>query len=50
MFMMKLTARFTAVSRTYEYKISTEKNPFDKNTMYSFRKLDINKMIKRVVF
>jgi tRNA pseudouridine38-40 synthase len=43
-------ARFTAVSRTYEYKISTEKNPFDKNTMYSFRKLDINKMIQACSF
>jgi len=43
-------ARFTAVSRTYEYKISTEKNPFEKNSMYSFRKLDINKMIQACSF
>tara|TARA_B100000768_G_scaffold7432_1_gene8153 strand:- start:198 stop:932 length:735 start_codon:yes stop_codon:yes gene_type:complete len=43
-------ARFTAISRTYEYKISTQKNPFDQNTMYSFRKLDINKMIQACSF
>jgi tRNA pseudouridine38-40 synthase len=38
-------ARFGAVSRTYNYYISTEKNPFETNSSYHFaQKLDIEKM------
>ncbi len=38
-------ARFSALSRTYKYFISTEKNPFQTETTYKYLKpLDINKM------
>ncbi|MGB3776282.1 MAG: tRNA pseudouridine(38-40) synthase TruA [Leeuwenhoekiella sp.] len=38
-------ARFDAVSRSYEYHLSTEKNPFQTNRSYLFEKpLDINAM------
>ena len=40
-------ARFSALSRTYKYFISTEKNPFQTETTYKLLKpLDINKMNK----
>ncbi len=38
-------ARFSPISRIYEYRIHTEKNPFLKNTSYYVRiKLDLEKM------
>jgi len=38
-------ARFSPISRTYEYRIHTEKNPFLKDTSYYVRiKLDFEKM------
>lgn len=40
-----LHARFSAVSRTYEYHISTEKNPFTEGLAWQLRRhLDIDKM------
>ena len=41
----KAHARFDAVWRTYEYFISTEKNPFELNKSYYLKnKLDLKKM------
>jgi tRNA pseudouridine38-40 synthase len=41
----KTHARFSALSRTYKYFISTEKNPFRTETTYKYLKpLDIDKM------
>ena len=37
-------ARFSALRRTYEYHISTKKDPFNKNSMNYFRKLDVELM------
>jgi tRNA pseudouridine38-40 synthase len=38
-------ARFDAISRTYQYKLHTEKNPFLANNSYYLRKdIDFNKM------
>ena len=40
-----ISARFTAISRTYKYFISTRKNPFrEKFTHYIFNNLDIDLM------
>ncbi len=41
----EMHARFSALSRTYKYFISTEKNPFQTETTYKYLKpLDIDKM------
>ena len=41
----EMHARFSALSRTYKYFISTEKNPFQTETTYKYLKpLDISKM------
>jgi len=37
-------ARFSALRRTYKYHISTTKDPFNKNSMNYFRKLDVELM------
>ena len=37
-------ARFTAVSRTYQYFVSTQKDIFNPNLYFLFKKLDIDKM------
>ena len=43
-------ARFSAISRTYEYRVSRTKNPFSVNSYFLFRDLDFQSMKKACKF